>query len=35
LIGGWHGPRYAGLQAAVARELPRLTRLRLPRLSAA
>ena len=35
LIGGWHGPRYAGLQAGIADELARLTRLCLPRLAAA
>ena len=35
LIGGWHGPRYAALQARIARELPRLARLRLPSLAAA
>ena len=34
LIGGWHGPRYAGLQAGIGRELGRLTHLRLPRLAA-
>ncbi len=33
LIGGWHGPRYARLQADIARELGRLVRLRLPRLA--
>jgi len=35
LIGGWHGPHYAALQAGVVRELPRLTRQHLPRLAAA
>lgn len=34
LIGGWHGPRYASLLARIAHELPRLSRLRLPRLEA-
>lgn len=32
LIGGWHGPRYAGLLADVAAQRTRLIRLRLPRL---
>ncbi len=34
LIGGWHGPRYASLQAGIARELGHLAHLRLPRLAA-
>ena len=34
LIGGWHGPRYAGLLADIARELTHLARLRLPKLVA-
>ena len=33
LIGGWHGPRYASLLDDLAREQPRLTRLRLPRFA--
>jgi adenylate cyclase len=32
LIGGWHGPRYAGLLAGVAHELTHLARLRVPKL---
>lgn len=32
LIGGWHGPRHAGLLACVSLELDRLKRLRLPKL---
>ena len=32
LIGGWHGPRYAGLLADLARQRVRLVRLRLPAL---
>lgn len=32
LIGGWHGPRYAGLLAAVPAGLRQLRSLRLPRL---
>jgi len=32
LIGGWHGPHYASLLVAIAGELPRLARLRLPAL---
>jgi inorganic triphosphatase YgiF len=33
LIGGWHGPHYAGLLASVSHELIRLPQLRLPKLS--
>jgi adenylate cyclase len=33
LIGGWHGPRYAGLLERISAELVRLGRLRLPRLA--
>jgi adenylate cyclase len=33
LIGGWHGPRYAKLLAALSRDLPLLARLRLPKLA--
>ena len=32
LIGGWHGPHYASLLAGIADDLPRLARLRLPKL---
>ncbi len=32
LIGGWHGPHYASLQARVSHELAGLARLRLPKL---
>ena len=32
LIGGWHGPHYAKLLGAIARDLPGLTRLQLPGL---
>ena len=32
LIGGWHGPHYASLQARVSHELVGLPRLRLPKL---
>ncbi|MCX7156941.1 MAG: CYTH and CHAD domain-containing protein [Rhodocyclales bacterium] len=32
LIGGWHGPHYASLLAGISGELPRLARLRLPKL---
>ncbi len=32
LIGGWHGPRYAKLLKTIAREQPRLAKLRLPKL---
>jgi len=35
LIGGWHGPRYAGLLECITPELVRLGRLRLPRLAPA
>jgi inorganic triphosphatase YgiF len=35
LIGGWHGPRYAGLLANLTQELDWLARLRLPKLEAA
>jgi adenylate cyclase len=34
LIGGWHGPRYASLQAGLARQQRSLVRLRLPKLAA-
>ena len=33
LIGGWHGPRYAGLLKRITPELARLARLSLPRLA--
>ncbi|MCF8198464.1 MAG: CYTH and CHAD domain-containing protein [Sulfuritalea sp.] len=33
LIGGWHGPRYSKLLKTIAREQPRLTKLRLPKLA--
>ena len=32
LIGGWHGPRYASLLASISHRLPRLKRLRVPKL---
>ena len=32
LIGGWHGPHYASLQARISHELLGLARLRLPKL---
>ncbi|MDP1733815.1 MAG: CHAD domain-containing protein [Sulfuritalea sp.] len=32
LIGGWHGPHYASLQARISHELVGLAQLRLPRL---
>ncbi len=35
LIGGWHGPRYAGLLESISPELAGLARLRLPPLAAA
>ncbi|MBK9020444.1 MAG: CYTH and CHAD domain-containing protein [Sulfuritalea sp.] len=34
LIGGWHGPRYASLQAGLSRQQRGLVRLRLPKLAA-
>ena len=33
LVGGWHGPRYSGLLAAIPGQLKRLARLTLPKLS--
>ena len=33
LIGGWHGPRYTKLLATVPKELARLHRLKLPKLT--
>ncbi|MBN8473424.1 CYTH and CHAD domain-containing protein [Sulfuritalea sp.] len=35
LIGGWHGPRHAALQAGLVRQRRGLTRLRLPKLAPA
>ena len=32
LVGGWHGPRYSGLLAAIPDQLKRLARLTLPKL---
>jgi adenylate cyclase len=32
LIGGWHGPHYASLLVGITGDLPRLARLRLPKL---